>query len=118
MSNEQKWTPGPWEIINDGDIFAPLGGDSGDGVRADSSDGWQIAEVDAYIAFVDGGLVELGAEPRRANARLIAAAPELFEALDGLLSELDSTPEIDLSSWGVSTAKARAALAKARGEQL
>ena len=53
----------------------------------------------------------------KANAHLIAAAPELYEALDGLLSELDSTPEIDLSSWGISTDDARAALAKARGEQ-
>ena len=51
------------------------------------------------------------------DAVLVAATHELYDALDGLLDELDSTPEIRLTSWGISTDDARAALAKARGEK-
>ena len=99
MSNETNWTPGPWRVINNGPHW-----------NNQRITNWEIAYSQ------DGELVaeHVYAE---ADAYLMAAAPELFDALDGLLSELDSTPEIDLSSWGVSTAKARAALTKARGEQ-
>lgn len=47
-----------------------------------------------------------------ANAALIAAAPDLYAALEGLVARLEFVPEhsIDLS-------QADAALAKARGEQ-
>jgi len=48
------------------------------------------------------------------NARLIAAAPELLEALNTLPQSLASTDE-DLDKW---VAKARAAIAKATGEQV
>jgi len=41
------------------------------------------------------------------NKHLIAAAPDLYEALEGLL----------ISAYPEAEAKARAALAKARGEQ-
>lgn len=50
------------------------------------------------------------------NANLIAAAPELYDALEDLLEKLDMTPELNLDSWGVYTFEAEAALAKARGE--
>jgi len=48
------------------------------------------------------------------NARLIAAAPDLLEALNTLPQSLASTDE-DLDKW---VAKARAAIAKATGEQV
>lgn len=55
---------------------------------------------------------------RDANAHLIAAAPELYEALDGLLADITEYQEINFlggenNHWQV---RARAALAKARGE--
>lgn len=84
--SEFKGTPGPWEIVNGGDIFGPPGGDSGDGVKCDSNDGWQVAEVGIYVTFVDGELMELGDGPREANKHLIAAAPELLEALQAFVS--------------------------------
>ena len=102
-----KHTPGPWEILNSGDIFGPAGGNSGDGVMADASDGWQIAEVGHYLTFVDNDLVELGDEVREANMRLIAAAPELLESLEYAVKqvpELGTVPGI------------AAAIAKAKGE--
>lgn len=50
---------------------------------------------------------------RRANAHLIAAAPELLEALKTLPQSLASTDD-DLNRW---LEKARAAIAKAEGEK-
>ena len=107
MSN---YTPGPWTVENGGDILGPLGGDSGDGCKCDHDDGWQVAEVDVYSSFVGGKLVELGSGPRAANARLIAAAPELLEALDLMVSTATD------GGWPTaSIVIAQAAIAKARG---
>ena len=98
MSNKTKWTQGPWEI---------------NGIAIESG-----FEVIAYLrepAHYHGD-IRHGHKDEVANAHLIKTAPDLYEALDGLLSELDSTPEISLSSWGISLQDARTALAKARGE--
>ena len=109
MSN---YTLGPWTVKNGGDIFGPLGGDSGDGCKCDHNDGWKVAEVDVYSSFVEGELVELGRVPRMANARLIAAAPELLEALEMMLDMSE------MNGFGKAAAEdtARAAIAKAKGE--
>jgi hypothetical protein len=48
-----------------------------------------------------------GTDPTEGNARLIAAAPELFSVLDALIREMDD--------YGRRTAKARALLARIRG---
>lgn len=65
----RKFTPGPWRSDFCGtnyNIRAPLGGDFDKG--------------SLHIAYVSGGLSEdLG------NARLIAAAPELFATLKKIL---------------------------------
>lgn len=51
-----------------------------------------------------------------ANARLIAAAPELLEALEGLLTRMANTPMgLSLSEWSDVAGPASAAIAKARG---
>ena len=62
-----KHTPGPWEI----------------GDRNEAGD-FYIARLDApeYVAIVTGGPF-LASEITKANARLIAAAPALLEALEG-----------------------------------
>lgn len=90
--SEFKGTPGPWIIENTTDIFGPMGGDSGDGVKCDSNDAWQIADVGFYASFVDGELIDMGNEPRKANAQLIAAAPELLEALLAAMAYIKATP--------------------------
>lgn len=61
MANE-KWTPGPWRIDGSLAIY--------------SAD-------DSFIADV----TYLTDEKEQANANLIAAAPELYEALNDLLNE-------------------------------
>jgi len=109
-------TPGPWEVKNDITVFSALGADSGDGINAHSTDGWQIADCSEGFTFVDGGGVELGYDIKRANAKLISAAPDLLEALTGMMQVYGGVKwdtisvEIELQDL------ARAAIAKARGE--
>ena len=116
-------TKGQWEIINGRDIFGPLGGDSGDGVCADWSDGWQVAEVSQYQAFVDGQLVGMSRAVMLANARLIAAAPDLLEALEAAV-DCGMVPSSSLKDGGAArharqvhaADMIRAAITKAKGE--
>ena len=58
------------------------------------------------------GEEESGSVVMLANARLIAAAPELLEALEAALKLIELVMPID----GVVTRKARAAITKATGE--
>lgn len=86
-----KHTPGPWNFDNHSPALPVLGIYAADGKNPFHGDRSQ--------------------EELAANARLIAAAPELLEALQGLLNALPSAtthPAIKV---------ARAAIAKAIGEQ-
>ena len=56
-------------------------------------------------------------EVRPEDARLIAAAPDLLEALEGVLRTDDSKFRLSDDDWTIFRALARAAIAKARGEQ-
>lgn len=110
MSNK-NWTPGPWEICNTADIFTPLGATNAEGIEAVSTDGWHIADCDMGSMTLD---------EVRANAHLIAAAPDLYDALAEALADYDNWaahednyPHEHLVVWAE---KARAAIAKARGE--
>lgn len=95
MSNDVKggWTPGPWLVESE-----------------NNPDGSSLIVVDDEgLLICDTCDINCGHEEQaEANARLIASAPELFEALQVLL-------EFD----GISAReKARAALAKAGGATL
>jgi hypothetical protein len=101
-------TPGPWYADSRGDIWRrnPIdlyrdgGGVAGDKPLATAHKGWH-----------DEGCVGY---PVVANARLIAAAPELLQALAGLMDAcgvLRGTPAGDTPA----EARARAAYAKATG---
>lgn len=86
-----KHTPGPWNIDKD---------DSGNGVSAN---------VNGSRYWITGVIQEPGKEfSDEANARLIAAAPDLLEALQNIVESGLSTSRISA---------ARAAIAKATGEQ-
>jgi hypothetical protein len=105
---ETKHTPGPWLIENrEGvDGFTDLvvrfpGYDGTANGRPKAIDPFSIATINtAYF----GDTEDLEAQ---ANARLIAAAPELLEALRALLN-WDGKPATDI-------ANARAAILKATG---
>lgn len=93
---DAKFTPGPWSTDPDAehmDVIGPCG-----------------------IMIADCGMVDSNADTCRTNAALIAAAPDLYEAL----STLDRI-ERGLQGWHEDAkleawAKARTALAKARGD--
>ena len=116
---EFKGTPGPWSVINTADVFSALGAPSGDGVNADANDGWLIADCENGFANVDGIHTELGLDVQRANAQLIAAAPDLLDALQSLKCELILS-DVDMgyieSHFRPSLNKAAAAIAKALGQ--
>ena len=100
-------TPGPWHV---------------GGIRPDSqpivyrADGFAIADATVYHT-------KHGAEEARANAALIAAAPDLLAALRGAVSyypeDIDAGAEIsgaDLLEWfAIWRESALAAIAKAEG---
>ena len=101
---DTPWTPGPWPIKPTGDYKRILVGVG----LVDGPGGYDVAEV--YSDDCDRNEAE-------ANARLIAAAPDMAEALDRLLTEYDA---VDLAaaeppSLTAAVFAARAALAKARG---
>lgn len=86
MAQELKWTKAKW--------------------CAHADDLTVLATDDEIVADVYGG----NCAP--ANAHLIAAAPELYEALEGLFNEL-----VKYGFVGTGVNDARSALSKARGEQ-
>jgi len=90
-----KHTPGPWSI-------------DGEGTNA------MVRGADLTIVAVRHRLT---GQTHEANARLIAAAPELLEALEDLVylaeAAMREVGEYDIEA---ELADARAAIAKARGE--
>ena len=105
----QKFTPGPWRTI-DGDSVVNVVGPEGQPIAATTSK--------AYYERHDA--------EDKANARLISAAPELYEALSAVVV---GEPGMENALWGDlpdeaagtitirlrDIRKARAALAKATG---
>jgi len=93
-----KHTQGPWTVSNETDIS---------GIENDPENGC-VGPVDVahvYLRTVQGRT--------EANARLIAAAPDLLAALQGLLRGIFDGP--DDADAATLVAKARAAIAKATG---
>ena len=92
--SDTKFTPGPWRY--DRTNGSPT---TGEHMIAGAKPGY-LAEVR-----------DCGSGDVRANAHLIAAAPDLYAALDGLLGLLDAGSLYEPQAYA-----ARTALAKARGE--
>ena len=89
-----KFTPGPWQWHHD--------------------HGWLVVESnngDLYIKIEKG----IAAKNHTADARLIAAAPELLEALESIV-RLIEVEDARLANFG-EVERARAAIAKATGDQ-
>ncbi|MCA7083430.1 hypothetical protein K7G19_07430 [Cupriavidus sp. DB3] len=124
QQDKSAHTPGPWFADSDGnvwrrppsDLYQNGGGVAGDKPIATANKGWHGGSEVGY--------------PVEANAKLIAAAPELYEACLTMIAwddaEKNANPydddggkawreRIELCSSAFK--KARAALAKAVGEQ-
>ena len=97
--SEIKPTPGPWEA-------KPTG-------PWDGWDGWSVEDATGAVVCDAHGSQLNGR--REANARLIAAAPELLEALREIFHDVKqgAIPNDDDEWWK----KASTAIAKATGEQ-
>lgn len=90
-------TPGPWVV------------DSGEALNVRAPHGGIVAQLH-HLKGRHGMGGRLPDGEAVANARLIAAAPDMLDALEGLLNALPS------ATTHPSVAQARRALAKARGE--
>jgi len=94
-----KHTPGPWIIRHEQGSPWPT-------LHGKGSSGW-IAQVPMSL-------------PNQANARLIAAAPDLLAVLEGLVNSVDEYGLRDHAGATITekeTATAHAAIAKARGTE-
>lgn len=83
--SDTPWTPGPWSWGED----------------------YSYPYCDV---FIDDETIIAEVPSGPANARLIAASPELVEALEGLLNEND------MAGWAAKVTSARALLARIRGD--
>ncbi len=99
--SENNWTPGPWKYRDGKEKYAK-GSQWHYGFLICSTDGEQIAQTSGRYDGTD--------EP---NARLIAAAPELYEALKNMLDKYGCGTALKCPDCD----QARAALAKAEGER-
>lgn len=100
-SSERKWTPGPWTISTENDVCTQIDGE--------------------YHAVCTDQFCYAPEVEREANAHLIAAAPDLYEALEQardtileLINARNSEAEGSDEDW---VGGINAALAKARGEK-
>lgn len=109
MGTKHSFTPGPWVAVQDGDISEEF----------NLPDGWVVRQVGSETRpwFICG----LGTDPDAeqgpellevaANARLIAAAPELLAAAEAALVRL-----LEWSDFTHEIAQLEGAIAKATGE--
>ena len=107
----ERHTPGPWSLGN----------------AANCGDGYAVCSGAFVVARVVGNGYPIGrghAPDSDANARLIAAAPELLAALETLVRGRPTTPpnhavlgkdSVAYMNW-LAFEAARAAIARARGE--
>lgn len=102
MINE-KHTPGPWKLLEVGGLGHLCPAD-GNGI--------------SILTVVTEGDVDFAAVYEDADARLIAAAPELLEALQNLLNDTQHKEHQDCDDGPCPVREARAAIAKATGGAL
>jgi hypothetical protein len=95
-------TPGPWEQalgISCHEITA-------------KPDGLKVYIAQATSQSWGG----VGSTEGEANARLIAAAPELLEALQRIVKQREDGAKVSREDWQLATDTARAAIRRATGE--
>lgn len=110
--SETQFTPGPWEVGKDGY----------------GSDGWVYCDdvLGTAVARTDTGNGVIPKAQRDANARLIAAAPDLYEALKDASAVIEMMLRIapdatatfgEANGIQLARAKAAAALSKVSQQQ-
>ena len=99
MTDQPKWTKGPWPIKPTGDFKRIVIGDG----LVDGPGGYEVAEVYSDDCDRDEAM---------ANAHLIAAAPDLYAALELIRNNEVVRAVCPSPLWG----KMADAMIKARGE--
>lgn len=121
MTSESKHTPGPWTIFTDlpeeHDGYIDHGGYriNADGVEQLAYVWERSARVNPSTGEQDSSL-PFGAEEAQANARLIAAAPELLEALEAIVARWDTPAWKETEPTADVMNAARSLISRVRGE--
>jgi hypothetical protein len=108
---DAKHTPGPWHIGRENDHSADRWKRNAEWARVRDEAGGLIAEIASV--HPKGGRKSCDFDIEAANARLIAAAPDLLAALKAV--ENDCMDRCDSLLWGAIGTRIRAAIAKATG---
>lgn len=109
---EHKYTPGPWEITSHRPPYS----------EENDFPGVGISIPDAELASgIHKDAIEVWGENSEANARLIAASPDLLTALIALREYLSKCPphagDTTGAEWGRVMDQSGAAIIKATGSQ-
>lgn len=107
MTSDRKWTPGPWSLEKPNRAW----------IGVSSEKHCNLAKV--VWRMSDDRLLGRNSPEKEANAHLIAAAPELYEALEAAMDAIIWWENEHTCCAGATDKEmnmARAALAKARGE--
>ena len=104
-------TPGPWAIseLHANGLF----GNNGEAFV--SSADYRVAAIDCHTKYKRGDGYKAKCDERDANARLIAAAPDLLAALQRLLTAVEYTNVLPGEKGEAIRAVAFAAIANATG---
>lgn len=104
LTDKEKtiYTPGPWEYWET-DIYCQI--------MAPKSTAYRIADVHSYAPSTNGP----NREQRNANAQLIAAAPEMLEAIKMALSYLNVCHMANSAGAMIKVAQAQDVLNRAIG---
>lgn len=104
---DAKYTPGPWNI---GSSDLPVSR------MSIHCKGHKDSCHSTVALMVSRGVIGISHDEEFANARLIAAAPDLLEALRVLLSLHEIRASVTTDAWNAAMEDARAAVTKAVGE--
>jgi hypothetical protein len=110
--NEVKHTPGPWMIRHGERVY-------GDASRVLDADGQVVALIppDDTIEIEDGAIAEILTPRARANAAIIAAAPEMLAALRDAHEALSRQDVLDIALDPLYRARIGHAIARAEGRR-
>ena len=112
--SDTKFTPGPWRISPHYDEKGKMHPSRWRGIY-EPVPGQELGSLSCVLSIgIEGNVEDAWLQTSQANADLIAAAPELYEALDRWFPFIETEEGYAPSKPWVE--KARAALAKARGE--
>lgn len=105
--NESKYTPSPWRYnLYDSETNFILSN-----IDIDADD--EGRSRDFGCSILEGSLLAEDSEELQANARLIAAAPDLLETLQSLIAATEKSLSLPLEEMAQAMKRAKAAIEKA-----